>query len=172
MDSFILRAASTKRSFKDKKFGFGGKKKGSKINNRKSTDDVSGFRHNRPRKPGGGKGGKSQRPGKNRRNKMKAKKWWDKIKSSRVIAAVTLYDFFRGHIWISFKHSFRGLPEVGQNGQGTKKQERGRCVTMTQKPCSKCSRCPGRFWLSDFFDQTQDRKCKFVPLARPLPSWR
>ncbi len=74
MDSFILRAASTKRSFKDKKFGFGGKKKGSKINNRKSTDDVSGFRHNRSRKPGGGKGGKSQRPGKNRRNKMKAKK--------------------------------------------------------------------------------------------------
>lgn len=48
---------SAKRRYKNQKFGFGGKKKGSKWNTRESYDDVSSFRakvaHGKgPRKPG------------------------------------------------------------------------------------------------------------------------
>lgn len=48
---------NAKRRYKNQKFGFGGKKKGSKWNTRESYDDVSSFRakvaHGKgPRKPG------------------------------------------------------------------------------------------------------------------------
>jgi rRNA-processing protein EBP2 len=58
-----------KRRVRDKKFGFGGKKKGSKMNTKDSAADISDYR--RPKKPvGKGKGkGASKRPGKNRRIK-------------------------------------------------------------------------------------------------------
>ena len=54
-----------KRKYKDQKFGYGGKKRGIKKNTKNSVNDVSEFR-----RPGGQK---RQRPGKNRRMKMKAK---------------------------------------------------------------------------------------------------
>ena len=73
-----------KKQFKDKKFGFGGKKKGGKGNTRQSTDDVSSYKPfrnnpkgpNRKNKKSGGGGGKmkSKRPGKQRRQQMKSKK--------------------------------------------------------------------------------------------------
>jgi len=73
-----------KRNAKDKKFGFGGKKKNIKKNDKRSTDDVSGFRPfnkggaGAGGKPGfkGGKKGKvaNKRPGKGNRQKMKNKK--------------------------------------------------------------------------------------------------
>ncbi|KAJ9601427.1 hypothetical protein L9F63_000451 [Diploptera punctata] len=59
-----------KQKYKDNKFGFGGKKRGIKRNTKNSVNDVSEFR--RPGKPKQG-GQKRQRPGKNRRMKMKAK---------------------------------------------------------------------------------------------------
>ena len=67
-----------RRQFKDKKFGFGGKKKGGKVNTKSSTDDVSGYRParaNGAKKPMG-KMAKKKRLGKDRRqkNKMKSKK--------------------------------------------------------------------------------------------------
>jgi len=79
------REAERKRNSKDKKFGFGGKKRNIKKNDKNSTDDVSGFK---PFNKGGGgagvkpgfKGGKktgkvgSKRPGKGNRQKMKSKK--------------------------------------------------------------------------------------------------
>ncbi|KAL4635005.1 putative rRNA-processing protein EBP2 [Arapaima gigas] len=61
---------SAKRKYKDQKFGFGGKKRGSKWNTRESHDDVSGFRASMAH----GKAGKqkpNKRPGKNARRKMK-----------------------------------------------------------------------------------------------------
>jgi len=67
-----------KRNFKDKKFGFGGKKRGGKKNDKKSADDVSGFKPFR--KPGGTAAnkknmkGKLKRPGKDKRQKIKNKK--------------------------------------------------------------------------------------------------
>jgi len=75
-----------KRNYKEKKFGFGGKKKGSKMNDKQSVNDISGYR--RPKLPGAkggnsgikggkGKGGKNkrnQRMGKMRRQKHKGKK--------------------------------------------------------------------------------------------------
>ncbi|OCT84879.1 probable rRNA-processing protein EBP2 isoform X1 [Xenopus laevis] len=71
---------SAKRRYKDQKFGFGGKKKGSKRNTKESYNDVSGFRgsvaHGKgPHRPGK-KGGKNanKRPGKNVRQKMKSKR--------------------------------------------------------------------------------------------------
>merc|ERR1719208_513899 len=74
-----------KRNYKEKKFGFGGKKKGSKMNDKQSVNDISGYR--RPKLPGAkggnagvkggkGKGGKNkrnQRMGKMRRQKHKGK---------------------------------------------------------------------------------------------------
>merc|ERR1712241_1601238 len=57
-----------KRNFKDKKFGFGGKKRDVKKNDKRSTDDVSSFRPGQKTRPGGGGKGKGAgskaRPGK------------------------------------------------------------------------------------------------------------
>merc|ERR1719266_1609462 len=65
-----------KRNYKDKKFGFGGKKKGSKMNNKESVNDISDYK--RPKLPGakngpkqGGKNKRNQRMGKMRRQKSK-----------------------------------------------------------------------------------------------------
>lgn len=64
-----------KQKAKNAKFGFGGKKRGSKQNTRDSAADMSDYK--RPGKPGAkGKGGvqKNQRLGKNRRVQMKSKR--------------------------------------------------------------------------------------------------
>lgn len=42
---------SKKRSAKDKKFGFGGKKKGSKLNTRESSNNMDGFNSSAKKKP-------------------------------------------------------------------------------------------------------------------------
>merc|ERR1740128_837944 len=67
-----------KRAGKDKKFGFGGKKRDVKKNDRKSTDDVSDFRPGQKNRVGAKKGSRvklaSARPGKGKRQKMKNKK--------------------------------------------------------------------------------------------------
>ena len=61
---------------KDEKFGFGGKKRGMKRNDKSSADDISGYKQ--PRKAGvkfaGKKGGKpgKKRPGQGKRQKMKS----------------------------------------------------------------------------------------------------
>lgn len=62
-----------KRKMRDKKFGFGGKKRGSKMNTKESAGDISEYR--KPHKPLMGKKGKgpSKRPGKNRRIKNRAR---------------------------------------------------------------------------------------------------
>ncbi|XP_006839714.1 PREDICTED: probable rRNA-processing protein EBP2 isoform X2 [Chrysochloris asiatica] len=70
----MKKGPSAKRRYKNQKFGFGGKKKGSKWNTRESYDDVSSFRaktaHGKgPKKPG--KKGSNKRPGKRTRDKMK-----------------------------------------------------------------------------------------------------
>ncbi|KAM4641455.1 putative rRNA-processing protein EBP2 [Discoglossus pictus] len=73
------RGPNAKRRFKDQKFGFGGKKKGSKRNTKESFNDVSSFRtgvaHGKGAQRPGKKGGKntSKRPGKSVRQKMKSK---------------------------------------------------------------------------------------------------
>ncbi|CAH6790769.1 probable rRNA-processing protein EBP2 [Phodopus roborovskii] len=72
----MTKGPNAKRRYKNQKFGFGGKKKGSKWNTRESYDDVSSFRakvaHGKgPRKPG--KKGANKRPGKRTRQKMKSK---------------------------------------------------------------------------------------------------
>ncbi|CAG9761073.1 unnamed protein product [Ceutorhynchus assimilis] len=73
----ISRKALEKRNMKNKKFGFGGKKKGGKLNTRDTAADISEYRSP---KPGGRKGRdskgkqKNNRPGKNRRIKAKNKK--------------------------------------------------------------------------------------------------
>lgn len=68
--------AQLKAKIKASKYGYGGKKRGSKWNTKSSSADVSEYR--RPQKPGEGrkgKGGKGkQRLGKNRRTQMKAKR--------------------------------------------------------------------------------------------------
>ncbi|NXW07263.1 EBP2 protein, partial [Fregetta grallaria] len=78
----IKKGPNAKRRYKNQKFGFGGKKKGSKWNTKESFNDVSSFRskvaHNKgPGKAGkGGKGGKkalNKRPGKRARQKMKSR---------------------------------------------------------------------------------------------------
>lgn len=54
---------NAKRKFKDRKFGFGGKKKGTKWNTKESHNDMSGFRPKVAHGKGGkafGKGGKKQ----------------------------------------------------------------------------------------------------------------
>lgn len=70
------KGPNAKRRYKNQKFGFGGKKKGSKWNTRESYDDVSSFRakmaHGKgPRRPG--KKGANKRPGKRTRQKLKSK---------------------------------------------------------------------------------------------------
>ena len=69
---FLFRV-NAKRKSKDEKFGFGGKKRGSKRNTKATTNDVSDFR----RPSGAGKKigkGSSKRPGKDRRKQMKSRK--------------------------------------------------------------------------------------------------
>ncbi|XP_053325344.1 probable rRNA-processing protein EBP2 [Spea bombifrons] len=73
------KGPNAKRRYKDEKFGFGGRKKGSKRNTKESVNDVPGFRksaaHGRgPSRPGK-KGGKNanKRPGKSVRQKIKNK---------------------------------------------------------------------------------------------------
>ncbi|XP_075037818.1 putative rRNA-processing protein EBP2 [Mixophyes fleayi] len=75
------KGPSAKRQYKDQKFGFGGRKKGSKRNTKESFNDVSGFRagmaHGRgPHRPGKKASGRNanKRPGKNVRQKMKSKR--------------------------------------------------------------------------------------------------
>ncbi|XP_030761839.1 probable rRNA-processing protein EBP2 homolog [Sitophilus oryzae] len=73
----ISRKSLEKRRQKNKKFGFGGKKKGMKLNTKDSAADISEYR--KPSKgPSKGKKGKGQmknsRPGKNRRIKNKTKR--------------------------------------------------------------------------------------------------
>lgn len=69
------KGPNAKRRYKNQKFGFGGKKKGSKWNTRESYDDVSSFRakkaHGKVMRPG--KKGSNKRPGKRTRAKMKSK---------------------------------------------------------------------------------------------------
>lgn len=64
-----------RRAMKDQKFGFGGKKKGSKLNTRESTNDMDGFNSSAKKKPFNFKTKnfkpnnkkKNQRPGKSKR---------------------------------------------------------------------------------------------------------
>lgn len=68
--------AQLKMKMKAAKYGYGGKKRGSKWNTKSSSADVSEYK--RPQKPGQGRkgkgGNKNQRLGKNRRTQMKAKR--------------------------------------------------------------------------------------------------
>nr|XP_056700528.1 probable rRNA-processing protein EBP2 [Euleptes europaea] len=68
------KGPNAKRRYKNQKFGFGGKKKGSKWNTRESHNDVTSFRATVAHHKGSGKGGKkgaNKRPGKKVRQKMK-----------------------------------------------------------------------------------------------------
>ncbi|XP_047986258.1 probable rRNA-processing protein EBP2 homolog [Leguminivora glycinivorella] len=72
---------SRKRAMKDKKFGFGGKKKGSKLNTRESSSNMDGFNSSAKKKPFDyknaknkqfkPKGKKNVRPGKSKRKNAK-----------------------------------------------------------------------------------------------------
>jgi len=64
---------SNKKQFKDKKFGFGGKKKGGKSNTKDSTNNFSSKEFGRSKKKHGGQM-KNKRPGKQRRQQSKSKK--------------------------------------------------------------------------------------------------
>lgn len=68
------KRAQAKLKMKNSKYGFGGKKKGSKQNTKASASDVSEWQ--RPGKPGtkGRGSANKQRPGKNRRAQIKSKK--------------------------------------------------------------------------------------------------
>lgn len=67
------KPVSKKAMVKSQKFGFGGKKRGSKKNTRDSAADISEYR--RPGKPGMKKNNNtSSRPGKNKRVQMKARR--------------------------------------------------------------------------------------------------
>ncbi|XP_020711939.2 probable rRNA-processing protein EBP2 homolog [Athalia rosae] len=67
------KKAQAKLRMKNSKYGFGGKKRGSKQNTKSSAADVSEWK--RPGKPKKGKSdGAKQRPGKNRRVQMKSRK--------------------------------------------------------------------------------------------------
>ena len=71
----IFSPVDNKRNFKDKKFGFGGKKKGGKLNTKQSVNDVTGYKPFRANPKGGkGKMAKKKRLGKERRQKAKPKK--------------------------------------------------------------------------------------------------
>ena len=71
-----LSRGPNRNRVKDEKFGFGGKKRGMKRNDKSSADDISGYKQ--PRKAGGKfagkKGGKpgKKRPGQGKRQKMKS----------------------------------------------------------------------------------------------------
>ncbi|XP_061488621.1 probable rRNA-processing protein EBP2 isoform X2 [Rhineura floridana] len=67
------KGPNAKRRYKDQRFGFGGKKKGSKWNTRESHNDVSNFRASVAHYKGARKEGKSanKRPGKKMRQKIK-----------------------------------------------------------------------------------------------------
>ncbi|NXK54675.1 EBP2 protein, partial [Chauna torquata] len=72
----MKKGPNAKRRYKNQKFGFGGKKKGSKWNTKDSFNDVSSFQskvaHNKgPRKAG--KKALNKRPGKRTRQKMKSR---------------------------------------------------------------------------------------------------
>lgn len=73
----LSKKISKKRSHKDKKFGFGGKKKGSKLNTRDSTNQMDGFNSSAKKTPFNPKnnfkpkGKKNQRPGKSKRKNAK-----------------------------------------------------------------------------------------------------
>lgn len=72
----LSRKSLEKRKYRDKKFGFGGKKRGMKVNTRDSAADITEYRKpGRPTK-GGKQKLKNKRPGKNRRvqNKSKSKR--------------------------------------------------------------------------------------------------
>lgn len=69
----LSRKSIEKRKMRDKKFGFGGKKKGMKTNTKDSAADISEYKsHRKPAKPGNMK---NKRLGKNKRlqNKNKAR---------------------------------------------------------------------------------------------------
>ncbi|KAJ8688328.1 hypothetical protein QAD02_024123 [Eretmocerus hayati] len=68
----LNKRALDKRNMKNKKFGFGGKKRDSKRNTRESAADVSDYR--RPTKSGKFNNSNKQRPGKNRRQQIKSKR--------------------------------------------------------------------------------------------------
>ncbi|XP_056133273.1 probable rRNA-processing protein EBP2 [Lampris incognitus] len=72
------KGPNAKRKYKDQKFGFGGKKSGTKWNTKESHNDVSGFRakvaHGKGKGGKKGKGAKqNKRPGKSVRKKMKGR---------------------------------------------------------------------------------------------------
>ncbi|XP_062437737.1 probable rRNA-processing protein EBP2 [Rhea pennata] len=72
----IKKGPNAKRRYKNQKFGFGGKKKGSKWNTKESFNDVSSFRVKVAHNKGPGKAGKkalNKRPGKRARQKMKSR---------------------------------------------------------------------------------------------------
>ncbi|XP_004591725.2 probable rRNA-processing protein EBP2 [Ochotona princeps] len=72
----MRKGPNAKRRYKNQKFGFGGKKKGSKWNTRESHDDVSSFRAKTAHGKGlkrPGKKGSNKRPGKRTREKMKSR---------------------------------------------------------------------------------------------------
>ncbi|XP_040422047.1 probable rRNA-processing protein EBP2 [Cygnus olor] len=72
----MKKGPNAKRRYKNQKFGFGGKKKGSKWNTKDSFNDVSGFKSKVAHNKGPGKGGKkalNKRPGKRTRQKMKSR---------------------------------------------------------------------------------------------------
>ncbi|XP_063216850.1 probable rRNA-processing protein EBP2 homolog [Bacillus rossius redtenbacheri] len=69
------KKAEAKQKYKSKKFGFGGKKRGGKVNTRASAADVSEYTRPKGGPRGGAKGkARQQRPGKSKRIKMKSKK--------------------------------------------------------------------------------------------------
>lgn len=73
----ISRKSIEKRKLRDKKFGFGGKKRGMKLNTKDSAADISDFRNDRKTNSTGnkrkGKTSNKNRPGKNRRVKLRAR---------------------------------------------------------------------------------------------------
>lgn len=72
----MKKGPNAKRRYKNQKFGFGGKKKGSKWNTRESYNDVSSFRARKVHDKGlkrPGKKGPNKRPGKRTRDKMKSR---------------------------------------------------------------------------------------------------
>lgn len=75
----ISNKVAKKRAAKDKKFGFGGKKKGSKLNTRESSNQMDGFNSSAKKRPTNFKNQnfkpnnkkKNQRPGKSKRKNAK-----------------------------------------------------------------------------------------------------
>lgn len=69
-------APNKKRQFKNEKYGFGGKKRGMKRNDAKSTNDTSSFSATRNKTPFKNSGGiQKNRPGKASRNKQNTQKF-------------------------------------------------------------------------------------------------